>query len=219
MGTVLMIIMAGVIGGIFAPLIVRSKARRRLEQALTFHDAGQARLALDALRAAGGALPRRLKGAEARLLILEERYEEAHGALIEYLTSELTREDAIRAQADLAWTLARMGRHNDAIREAQTLLAEKSASAECLELVGMALMAAGDPRGAAQALARALEGAAPEQASSRAFHLGEALLAGQRLDEAATAYERCRREDARSPWAARAQERLTQLAQQRPYRS
>jgi tetratricopeptide (TPR) repeat protein len=216
---VFIMIVAGVIGAIFAGVIVRSKSRRRLVQALTYQDAGQARLALDALRAAGGALPNQLKGAEARLLILEERYEEARASLVEYLNAEIKPAESIRAHADLAWTLARLGQATEAIATAQTVLADKAASPECLELVGMALITAGEPRGAVDALQRALAGGTPSQASSRAFHLGEALLLTQRLDEAAAAYERCRREDARSPWAARAQERLAQLAQQRPYRS
>jgi len=212
-------IVAGVIGAIFAGVIVRSKSRRRLVQALTYQDAGQARLALDALRAAGGALPRQLKGAEARLLILEERYEEARVSLVEYLNAEIKPAEAIRAHADLAWTLARLGQPTEAIATAQTVLADQAASPESLELVGMALITAREPRGAVDALKRALAGGTPSQASSRAFHLGEALLLSQRLDEAAAAYERCLCEDARSPWAARAQERLAQLAQQRPYRS
>jgi len=207
------------IAGFGARAILRRKARRRLTESLTFQDAAQARLALDALRDPQGALPPGLQGAEARLYILEERYEEAREALVAHLNSELAPHDRIRAHADLAWTLARLGRQAEAIAAAQTVLAETAASPESLELAGTALIMAGQPGSAVDALQRALAAGAQGQASSRAFHLGEALLLSQRLDEAAAAYERCRREDARSPWAARAEERLTQLAQQRPYRS
>src|SRR5262249_51418012 len=132
--------------------------------------------------------------------------------------TQMTPTEQIRARADLAWLLARLEQPAAATETAQSVLASTVADAECLEVAGLALLIAGQAQTAIDALRRALDGSKGAQAAARAFHLGEALLVAGRWDEAATAFERCGREDPRSLFAPRAQERLSQLAQQRPYR-
>src|SRR5262249_11070682 len=158
---VLNLLIIGMVGAFIAGYagraILRSKSRRKLTQALDYQDASQARLALDALRQPGGALPPALRGAEVRVLILEERIEEAKTSLETLLATQMTPTEQIRARADLAWLLARLEQPAAATETAQSVLASTVADAECLEVAGLALLIAGQAQTAIDALRRALD--------------------------------------------------------------
>ena len=88
----------------------------------------------------------------------------------------------------------------------------------CKRIVGVALLRSGRSNEAIEALQDAAEALHPEGDAMRAFHLGEALRAVGRTDEAQQAYDRARRAAPGSRWSGRAEERLVALAERSPYR-
>jgi len=205
----------------FATAVARKESRRRMRQALALEDATAARLALDELRE-DGTVPRELEMTEALVYELEGQHREAVRALDSLIESgRLGDGDLAYARNNLAWSLAQIGEAERAMAVAAQALDGASAwlAPYCLGTLGVAQLAAGRTQAAVTSLSGALEAGGEARAQSiRAFHLGEALRALGRIDEAAVAYERCMREGPHLAWAARARSRLGALAAQVPYR-
>jgi len=119
----------------------------------------------------------------AKLDLTRPRNEPALRALVEYLVAE--------------------GKANEALEAAQAALATHPDEAPFHELRGRALRAAGDPGGASEALARALE-LEPERAGALAELAALAAAQGDR-EKAIELYDRAARADAQQPahaWSA-----------------
>jgi tetratricopeptide (TPR) repeat protein len=162
---------------------------------------------------------------EAWLLVEEERYADAR-KLLEIMNPDVL--DAARLafyEAELALCMAHTGQPEPAAEIAHVAAWRAEANnpklrAHCLGVAGVAYLRAGKLSEAAATLQGALRegGAHPYGQAMRAFHLGEALLALGRTDEAQQAYDRSRLAAPGSRWSLRAEERLQSLAAQSPYR-
>jgi hypothetical protein len=159
------------------------------------------------------------------LLVEEERYSDARWLL------EHTDPDKLQAvrlpfyEAELALCLAHTGDVERGVELAH-MAAWRAGNVNppllpyCQGAVGVTLHLAGRSTEAIVALQDGLRtgDAFPHGQAWRAFHLGEAMRAIGRADEAQQAYDRARRAAPGSRWSGRAEERLVALAERSPYR-
>ncbi len=206
-----------------AERIVVARARRDLERAIDEGRAEDARaMLLDFRQAYAGARPTLtlLDVAEASILLVERRHVDAVRLLESVDRGALTGVQRAAVTNNLAWALVLLGEGERALGEARASLEEmeslegRSAAfddlrASQLGTLGAALVVAGKPEEAIAPLEQSIaRGGTPKQQGQRAFHLGEALDALGRAEDAEREWERAERLAAGTELAERAAHRL-----------
>ena len=162
---------------------------------------------------------------EAWMLLEEEHYAEARKVLEAMDPRALDGERLAFYQAELAFCFAHTGDPDRALAFANAAIAcaeliHPKLLAHCRAVLGVVLLRSGQPREAVEMLEQSLrDGQADAYGQAmRAFHLGEALVALGRVDQAQQAYDRARRALPHSRWSLRAEACLDALSSQLPYR-
>jgi tetratricopeptide (TPR) repeat protein len=162
---------------------------------------------------------------EAWLLVEEERYADARKVLGAMDAFVLDPGRLAFYEAELAICMAHTGEAEQAVDIAYVAAwraeeANPKLHAYCVGVAGVTLLRAGRFSEAAAELQNALrEGDAhPYGQGMRAFHLGEALLALGRIEEAQQAYDRARLAVPGSRWSIHAEQRMQSLLAPSPYR-
>jgi len=205
------------------PVLHARMCMRRLSRALEREDTKQARRWLEHLpdfQTPYGRAFRLIH--EANILSVESKYGEARRVLDQIAAAGP--QMAILRENALAWCEAHDGVADAAVPRAEQAverarLQYPALVPYCLGTLGAARVLAGRSGEAIEPLQKALAARKPPRAQAiRAYYLGEAYRAGNRVDDALAAYERARREAPQSRWAKKATDRISELAQASPYR-